>query len=469
MRYLADVQAFSRGPRSRRRAGLRRRLVVAVTTGSVLLATFLGTGTFVLARGYLLDLRERSATRATLADAVVVREGLRTAGRPVSEVLGSLSAESSTVVALRRDGAWYGSALSGSAQDLPSDVLDAVRDGHVVHAWTSLDGRPAVVVGVPLPAVGGELFEIRAADELSQTLTTLRTVLLALTLLTAAVALAAGRRLADVVMGPLHEVGSAAGRIAAGDLGTRLAPTDDPDLSAIVGSFNAMVDTLDERLARDARFAADVSHELRTPLTALVTSVEVLRGRASAMPPGNERLLDVLATGLARLRRLLEDLIELARAEAVPDDTSWKVTDLRELVRHTLTDSGRDPDLLTPGPAVTVRAEPRMLRRAVVNLVENADAHAGGVTRVVVHTSTDDALVHVDDAGPGVPWPDRELIFERFARAGRRTPTSGSGLGLSLVRQIARAHGGDVWCSDTDAGGARFTIRLPRTTAGADR
>jgi signal transduction histidine kinase len=445
-----------------RRLGLRQRLVLFFALGGLALCSFLATGTYLLAHGYLVDQRERSASRSAFADAAVVRDGLLVTGRPVSEVLGSITPGTTSVVVLEVRGARYSSSLTVSESDVPAAVRSAVDAGRPVRAWTRLNDRSAVVVGLPLPSVDAQFFEIATTDELRQTLGTLRAVLVALTVVTAVAGALIGRAVAARITRPLDDVAAAAGRIAAGDLQTRLAATDDPDLAGIVGSFNAMVDTLDERIARDARFAADVSHELRTPLTALVTSVEVLRGRADDLAPRSRALLDVVAGELGRFRHLLEDLIELARVEAAADDEDVRTpADLAAVVRHSVTESGRAAALVCVDRPVMVRAEPRMLRRALVNLFDNADAHGRGLVAVSVQQVAGSAVVCVDDAGPGVPEADREAIFARFARLAHRTATPGSGLGLSLVSEIVRSHGGSVVCTDAPGGGARFVLRLP--------
>jgi signal transduction histidine kinase len=116
---------------------------------------------------------------------------------------------------------------------------------------------------------------------------------------------------------------------------------------------------------------------------------------------------------------------------------------------------------------VLVHADKQDLNRALVNLFDNADLHGEGLTAVTVAEQDGRALVRVDDNGPGVPVADRELIFERFARSGSRGSRQGTGLGLSLVAETARAHGGAVWCEDRPGGGARFVLALPLRSEGA--
>ena len=117
-------------------------------------------------------------------------------------------------------------------------------------------------------------------------------------------------------MAPLDDIATAAAHIAVGGLETRLPATDDPDLAVIVGSFNSMVEALDERIRRDARFAADLGHELRSPLTTLVASVEVMKGRRDEMSDRNRRRSTSSSIEVDRLHQSLEDLLELGRLDA---------------------------------------------------------------------------------------------------------------------------------------------------------
>jgi signal transduction histidine kinase len=162
-----------------------------------------------------------------------------------------------------------------------------------------------------------------------------------------------------------------------------------------------------------------------------------------------------------RLHRSLEHLLELGRLDAGVAVRDAVELDLRELVKHALAESHRDVVVRgDAGPAV-VRADKQLLRRALINLFDNADLHGGGLAAVGVDTRDGAALVSVVDHGAGVPAEDRERVFERFARSGARASRPGTGLGLSLVAETARAHGGVVWCEGSPGGGATFVLRLP--------
>ena len=453
------------------RVGLRNTITVAFAVGGTALSAVFGIGTYLVARDYLVEQRERTGTRQAFADAAYVRDGLLTTGVEVSDVLGSVSPPADATVLIRRDDDWFSSSLDIGGDALPDRLKSTVRQGTAGVTWREAPDGPTLAVGIPLPAVGAEFYEITSTSELARTLDTLRAVLGAFAVVTALAGGVLGRWAARRVLTPLDEVAGAAARIAAGARDTRLPTTEDPDLATIVGSFNSMVDAVHERIERDARFAADVSHELRTPLTALVTSVEVLQRRRHELTERSRQALDLIDRDLHRFQRALEDLLELGRLESGAAGSVLTTVDLPDLVRHALESSGRQADLLTVNARAgdtQVTVDKARISRALVNLFENADRHGGGLTAVSVSASDSYVEVAVDDEGPGVPSADRDRIFDRFVRGGSRGSLPGTGLGLSLVAETVRAHDGHTWCSSRPHGpGARFFIRLP--AAGSPR
>jgi two-component system sensor histidine kinase MtrB len=451
--------------RPRRRVrGLRSSVTLAFALGALTLSSVLALGTYLSARHLLVEQRERTASRQAFADAALVREGLRTTGVPVSDVLGSISPPAGAVIYVRRDGEWYSSALDAEGPELTAEVQGIVAGGSAGVGWTDATDPHSVVVGVPLPAVDAEYYEVSVVTELDQTLWTLGLALAVGAALTTVAGALLGRAASRRVLGPLGDVTTAAVQVSVGDLETRLPPTDDPDLAALVGAFNHMVDALHERIERDARFAADVSHELRTPVTTLTTSLSLLQD-AKDLPPRSTQAVGLMADELARFRAALEDLIALGRLDAGAHDAAPSPTSAEDLVAMSLRAAGKPDDLLererVDGDLV-VEVDRLQMLRALTNLVRNADVHGGGLTgvRVVGRESTVDILV--EDHGPGVPSEDRRRIFERFARAGGQKAGTGSGLGLSIVARTVRNHGGDVWCEDRPGGGTSFVVRLPR-------
>lgn len=442
--------------------GIRATSTVSFAVLALAVSALLAIGTYLTARHYLVDQRQTTAARQTFVDASLVREGLLTAGASVSDVLDETSPPPGAVVIVNRGGQWYTSSLETGADDVPVEVRRLVGQGSAARSWADVMGQPAVVVGVPIPAVGVEFYELSPTTELESTLWTLAVVLGAFALATTIAGALLGGSASRRVVSPLRDVASAAAAIAAGRMTTRLPDTSDPDLAVIVGSFNTMVEALEERMQRDARFAADVAHELRSPVTTLMTSVAVLDSAPEEDAVRRRAATELVQREVRRLHRSLEHLLELGRLDAGVPEQEPEPVDLEELVRHTLEDTARQDVTRTTGPgAAPVRGSKAQLHRGLVNLLDNADAHGAGADAVEVRRVGDTVQVRVVDHGPGVPARERERVFERFARVGSRGSSPGSGLGLSLVAEIARAHDGWVWCEETPGGGATFVLALP--------
>ncbi|WP_063018402.1 sensor histidine kinase [Nocardia niwae] len=333
----------------------------------------------------------------------------------------------------------------------------------VTAAFATIAALMSLVLVVSVFVLSRSYLEAQSPGDLNADLDRLRNVLIGcavvVTLIGAAVGWWASRR----VLTPLHQLAGTAARIASGDLDQRLPATGDQDLAITVESFNTMVDSLQRRIEREHRLFGDVSHELRTPLTTLMASVDVLNRHREDLPERSQRALGLVTAEVGHLRKLLDDLLALARVEAGMHHGDAEPLSVRELLVHTLADRRYPGELLTVRQDVTVRGRKVELERAVANLLHNADRHGGGVVAVSVDRDGTDAVLTVDDAGPGVPAADRDRIFERFAtaRSGRRSP-DGSGIGLALVAETVATHGGRVHCTERPGGGARFVVRLPR-------
>jgi signal transduction histidine kinase len=335
---------------------------------------------------------------------------------------------------------------------------------------TSVRNERELIVAIPLGRVDAVYYEIVSLSELTRTLRSIGLVLLGASALTTTLGVLSGISISGRAVRPLADAARAAGAIAGGRLGTRLEEPEDPDLRALTTAFNDMARALERRVERDARFASDVSHELRSPLMTLSASAEVLHSRRDELPARAAAALDLLVADLSRFQGLVEDLLEISRFDAGAVRLHLEEVRAGEFVQAAvaLSDSGRQvPVTVEAGAAFAVIAvDKRRLARAMANLLDNARFHAGGSTAVgVAMTAAGRLAITVDDAGPGVPPDERELIFERFSRgagAGRRSTTEGAGLGLSLVAEHVRMHGGRVWVEDlAGTPGARFVIELP--------
>ncbi|MBC6445992.1 sensor histidine kinase [Actinokineospora xionganensis] len=447
------------------RLGLRGRVMLTFTLGAALVSVLLAVSVFTISRGYLLDQRERSADRLASADADVVRARLAEPGTSPQDALAAVDPPTGTRLLLFSRGSWY-TANGVTEDDLPPDDLrDSVADGERAIAPLTVRDVPYFVVGIPLD--DGAFYEFTPVIELRSTIQILGTVLVICAIAATVAAALVGRWASRRVLQPLRPISQTAASIAGGSLDTRLPGADDRDLDVIVSSFNSMVDSLQQRIERERRFVGDVTHELRTPLTTLVTSVEVMRNHADELPDRPRQALDLIVSELDHLRGMLDDLLTLARTEAGLHHDEEEPLDLHDLLTHVLT--GRPAVALDAEPGVYVRGRKLALVRAFTNLIDNADRHGGGLTRVSVTHDADAVTVHLDDRGQGVPATDRAQIFERFSTGHTaRGAASGTGLGLALVAETMAVHHGAVECADAPGGGARFTVTLPLAASPED-
>jgi len=442
-----------------RRPGLGTRITALFALGALGVSAALAGATYQLTRSGLLDDREHTAVRAAYADAAAVQAGLAVPDPSLVDVLRSLDTGATRQPVIRRDDEWYArTADEGLTGAIPSSLRARAEGGTPSVQRVRSASGPALVVGVPLPGAGATYYEVNDLTELDTTLESLALTLSLVALATTSAGAALGWWASRRVLAPLASVTQAATSISAGNLGTRLDPAKEPDLATLTSAFNAMVDELQARMDRDRRFSADVSHELRSPLQTLSTAAAVLERRRDLLDPRSEAAVGLLVGEVERFQQLVTDLLELARgdrpAELAP-------VDLAELVRSTCAERG------VPAccPASLVAdVDARRLRQVLVNLLDNAERHAGGAVAVRLEQAAGCLWLEVDDAGAGVPADERELIFDRFGRgrsSGVRGSGEGTGLGLALVAQHVAAHGGRVLVGDRPGGGARFRVELP--------
>ncbi len=209
-----------------------------------------------------------------------------------------------------------------------------------------------------------------------------------------------------------------------------------------------------------SQFVASVSHELRTPITSIRGAVAA--SRRTDDPGQREELLDVVDRQSGRLQAMVEEMLVAARMQENANRPTMAPIDLCALVRLTALDSdvaGRAVTLELPEHC-TVRAEPEALRRVLTNLIENAHKYGSEPVRVAVQVADDQVVMSVIDSGPGIPYEERERIFERFYRVDPNGTKPGMGLGLSIVRGLVESCGGMVWVEDAPGGGAAFRVSL---------
>jgi two-component system, OmpR family, sensor histidine kinase MtrB len=458
------------------RLGLRTRLLLMFTLGALVLSGFLATAAYSFTRSSLVTQRDKSGVSEAQRNASVAEGELAANPTSASAVISRLRALGVERPALYYRSAWTVGTPKYGPDQIPSSLTQRViGDGVSARIITLVDGEPVIVVGVPLPSVGANYFEFVSLTPVSDTLRSVGLSLLFAALITTMFGVLIGTFAASRAVRPLAQAAQAAKAIAGGRLDTRLETTDDHDLRLLANSFNDMATALQDRVERDARFASDVSHELRSPLMTLAASIEVMQARRDEMPERAQVALDLLVSDVARFQGLVEDLLEISRFDAGAIRLHREELLVAEFVRQAIAVSS-----LPETPVeVTERAERMIilcdrgrLARVVANLIDNARLHGGGGPSVLVTEAPGDGepvghiWIAVEDHGPGVPVEERSLVFERFARggvAGRRSASDGAGLGLALVDEHIRMHGGRVWVDDRADGepGARFVIELP--------
>ena len=239
------------------------------------------------------------------------------------------------------------------------------------------------------------------------------------------------------------------------------------ELQPFLASINGLLGRVRDLMDQQTRFIADAAHELRTPITALSLQAENLD--PLDMPPNARDRLDALTSGMRRTKRLLEQLLELARRDSeVPpsDETVFLDAIAKGVVADLLPSAAaRNIDLgFAMAETVAVNGDSFALASAIRNLVENAVKFTpdGGRVDIGVYREDGMAVIQIEDTGPGIPRPDMDRIFEPFFR-GRQASGEGAGLGLSIVRRIVdRAHGTIAFenVAGMEASGLRVTIRL---------
>jgi len=286
----------------------------------------------------------------------------------------------------------------------------------------------------------------------------------------------ASRQVIKVSMKPLKKIEETAEQIAAGDLSARLDNFEpDTEVGRLSTSLNTMLSRIEESFAARAesenklrRFVADASHELRTPLTSIRGFAEL--HRQGAVPEGEKtkELISRIEKESIRMGSLVEDLLILARIDQSRELVMADV-DLSHLVQEAVSSaSAAGPEHpITSDIAVDIhtQGDADKIYQVVTNLLANARAHtpAGTAIHVATYSNKDGSYVSVADKGPGLTAEDQMHIFERFYRVDtsrQRSSNDGSGLGLSIVDEVMKAHGGTVSVASEPGNGATFTLHF---------
>jgi signal transduction histidine kinase len=249
----------------------------------------------------------------------------------------------------------------------------------------------------------------------------------------------------------LERLQQGAEALAAGDLSARVEVEGHDEVARLATSFNRAAARIEQLVGAHRMLLAQASHELRTPLTRIRLALDLSKDIDPKRRQG-------LEADIAELDHLIEEILLASRLDTLTDIDRDERVDLVALVAEECARYGVEVE----GEPVDIRGDARLLRRLVRNLVGNAERHGRAPIRVSVCIRDAMAELAVADAGAEIPESEREHLFEPFYRQGN---TEGHGLGLSLVRQIARRHGGEVRYGPVDGAGCGFIVTLPRAGA----
>ena len=341
--------------------------------------------------------------------------------------------------------------------------------------WTEAQRRAALPVQVDGRTVGYAIPPMAGHGVASSRalLRRLDWAALAAALTALALAAALAWALSNRILRPVHALTTAARQLAQGDLSVRVPESGDEELATLARAFNHMAEALQQAEESRRRLMTDIAHELRTPLAVQQAHLEALQDGVYPLTP--ENLAPVVEQNHL-LARLVRDLRTLTLADTGQLPLERDALDVRtwlprvvETFRAAAQQRGMALDVALPSESAWVHADAARLEQILHNLLANALRHTppGGRIEVRAAVAGDEVHIQVRDTGPGLPPGEEERVFERFYRLdkSRARTSGGSGLGLSIARSLARAHGGDLTAANHPQGGAVFTLRLPRTRA----
>jgi two-component system sensor histidine kinase MtrB len=438
---------------------LRRRLTVAFVLVAGVSAGVLSIGSYLLVRQARLDDSLQGAAVDARYQLVLAQQFLPLDDERRASLLTSFEASGRHVV------------LATGETARPSNPSYAPRPGRQLRATAAAGllgyerSRTGLLVGGRVPGSTAELYVVTDEHRIHDDLEELRTVLVAGWVGVVVLAAGVGHLLARRTLEPVGRASQAARAIAEGLLATRLPARGRDEFGVWAASFNEMADALEAKIAalsaaqaRERRFTADVAHELRTPVTALVAEASLLREHLDQLPTDVRRPAELLATDIVRLRRLVEELMEISRLDAGEEAVSVRPVEVAGLLRSIVDGRRWGARVTVTGGPVTVDTDPRRLERVLANVIDNAAEHTGGPVEVAVRA---DGSVTVTDTGPGIPAEHLPHLFDRFYKVDRARSGPGSGLGLAIAQENARLLGGRLLVSSTVGVGTEFRLELP--------
>lgn len=449
--------------------GVRARLTATLVALVVLTAAVLGIASYVFVDVSLHDrVKDDAALQAGFDLSVLIPSELPEPTRAAFDASGLRDKISRRGVDLVAD---FGDIEPEFTDVLTPDFVAALARNEIAYQWTSLGGEPRLIVGGLLPGSEARFYFVHDVGGLESALGLLRVGLGGGALILALVALLAARWIARGVLAPVEAASRAAERIELGDFSARVPVTSGDEFGSWAERFNRMAAALEDTIGRlkdaqaqNRQFVADVSHELRTPLAALVAEASILRDDLDSLPAGTRRAGELLVGDVARLRTLVDDLMEVSRFDSQAEQFAAQPVDLVRMLEAVVANRLPEARLTLPQDQIVVDTDLRRLERIVGNLLDNAREHAPGSPVDVSLEVTDEAIViAVEDRGPGVATDRLGRIFERFYKADPSRHGGSSGLGLAIAAEHAALLGGELRAMNRDGGGFRVELRLPVT------
>jgi two-component system, OmpR family, sensor histidine kinase MprB len=448
-------------PRWHYRRSLASRVILMTTMAVCFAVALVALGAYVTVKmslessldNSLLDRAHRAASSGTLAD--LTNEQVPSWATGAADV---------RIFVMRADGHAFTTDENASTAPLgPQEVAVARGTTSQSMHTVRLNGNDFRVVAVPYGNNGYAVVLVQNMASQERVLKKLGAVMLLFGLAGVIGATAAGWAVARNGLRPVRRLTSNVERIARTEDLQPLPVEGDDEIARLATAFNAMLIAVSASRDRQRRLVADAGHELRTPLTSLRTNLDLLlQADASGGldDAARRELLDDVRAQIEEMSTLVGDLVELARDE--PLRAVVEQVDLAEVVDRAVARARRRGSELTFDVDTEpwwVTGESASLERAVTNLLDNAVKWSppGGTVRIRLNHGT----LSVDDEGPGIAPGDREHVFERFYRSEESRSMPGSGLGLSIVRQVTERHSGSVRVDESDDGGTRMVMQVP--------
>jgi two-component system OmpR family sensor kinase len=383
-----------------------------------------------------------------------------------------------------------GAVVAGIGGDLNTVSVRDYIAGYSPEEVAKFEGEPFTlkaegenfrVLALPLPSNLGSVAIAQSLSDVDRTLSRLQWLFFFIGIVIVGLIALASRSVIRVGLKPLSDVEGTAAQIASGDLSARL-PEANPttEVGRLTTSLNTMLARIEEsftiqKTSEDKlrRFVADASHELRTPLTAIRGFAELHRQGAVTGEEDTKQLLARIESESIRMGSLVEDLLLLARLDQAREMEHLPV-DMAQVTKDAVASAqvaGPEHPISLIGDAgeLYTLGDQHRIHQVIANLLANARTHtpAGTAIAVSITESSDGVRITVSDSGPGLSEEDQKRIFERFYRADSsrvRIDGEGSGLGLSIVDAVMKAHGGTVSVNSVIGKGSTFTLFFPQPT-----